>query len=103
MKVRREFPRELYGCAFRIVNHGYSSLIWGPTAACFRVGRGIPPTQLRPPASFQALFPGHGIDGAQDEAADAFFIGSHHHEIGIERRIRCGVDSADELLVMVEA
>ena len=39
MKVRREFPRDLYGCAFRIVNHGYSSLIGGPTAACVRVGR----------------------------------------------------------------
>jgi hypothetical protein len=103
VKMRGKFPYDLYGCVFRIVNHGYSSLIGVPAASCFWVWRRILPTQLRPPASFQALFPARGIDSTQHETADAAFVSSHHDQIRIERRIGCGVDGADEVFVMVKA
>jgi hypothetical protein len=102
VEVGRVAGEEAIVGAPRVVDQVGRLFVRRPLVPAGHVGLGVASAQRRPPALFQPLLEGPGVQRAQAVAAHAELVFHHERQGRLERAVRSRVDVAEQVRVPVE-
>jgi hypothetical protein len=102
VQMGRVVDEEFMVGAPRVVDQVGRLLVRRPLALAGDVGLGVATAQRRPPALFQPLLEGPGVQRAQAVAAHPVLVLHHERQGRLEHAVRRRVDVAEQVRIPVE-